>query len=115
MTQATNPHLGESLGTDIFSVREQFIDEQWSRFIAVRRFVDEEVVPVIGPYWERAEIPWKLVQRLPELGIVGEDIQGYGCAGWAVGGARGLSCLAVSAVKPCWRARLSGARLSHWA
>jgi glutaryl-CoA dehydrogenase len=79
--QVTNAHLGESLGTDFFYVREQFTDEQWSHFIAVRRFVDEEVVPVIGPYWERAEIPWELVRRLPELGIVGEDIQGYGCAG----------------------------------
>ena len=74
-------HLGEALGTDFFSVREQFTDEQWSRFIAVRRFVDEEVVPVIGPYFERAEICWPLIRRLPELGIVGEDITGYGCAG----------------------------------
>ena len=81
MTQVTNAHLGESLGTDFFSVREQFTDEQWSHFITVRRFVDEEVVPVIGSYWERAEIPWPLVRRLPGLGIVGEDIRGYGCAG----------------------------------
>ena len=81
MTQTTSTHLGESLGTDFFSVREQFTDEQWSHFITVRRFVDEEVVPVVGPYWERAEICWPLVKRLPELGIVGEDIQGYGCAG----------------------------------
>jgi glutaryl-CoA dehydrogenase len=73
-------HLGESLGTDFFSVREQFTEEQWSRFIAVRRFVDEEVVPVIGPYWERAEMCWPLIRRLPELGIVGEDITGYDCA-----------------------------------
>src|SRR5262249_52219440 len=78
MTQVTSRHLGESLGTDFFSVREQFTDEQWSRFITVRRFVDEEVVPVIGPSWERAEITWQLVSRLPELGIVGEDIQGTG-------------------------------------
>ena len=81
MTQVASEHLGESLGTDFFSVREQFTDEQWSHFITVRRFVDEEVVPVVGPYWERAEICWPLVKRLPELGIVGEDIKGYGCAG----------------------------------
>ena len=81
MTQAMSTHLGEALGTDFFSVREQFTGEQWSHFITVRKFVDEEVVPVIGEYWERAEIPWPLVRRLPELGIVGEDIQGYGCAG----------------------------------
>ena len=80
MTQVVSTHLGESLGTDFFSVREQFTDEQWEHFIAVRRFVDEEVVPVVGPYWERAEICWPLVKRLPELGIVGEDIKGYGCA-----------------------------------
>ena len=80
MTQVTSAHLGESLGTDFFSVREQFTDEQWAHFITVRRFVNEEVVPVVGPYWERAEICWPLVKRLPELGIVGEDIKGYGCA-----------------------------------
>jgi glutaryl-CoA dehydrogenase len=29
MTQVPSEHLGESLGTDFFSVREQFTDEQW--------------------------------------------------------------------------------------
>jgi hypothetical protein len=32
MTQAMSTHLGEALGTDFFSVREQFTDEQWSHF-----------------------------------------------------------------------------------
>jgi len=48
MTRVASARLGESLGTDFFSVREQFTDEQWSHFITVRRFVDEEVVPVVG-------------------------------------------------------------------
>ena len=65
MTQAMSTHLGEALGTDLFSVREQFTGEQWEHFITVRKFVDEEVVPVIGGYWERAEICWLLVRRLP--------------------------------------------------
>ena len=56
MTQAMSTHLGEALGTDFFSVREQFTGEQWSHFTAVRKFVDEEVVPVVGGYWEWAEI-----------------------------------------------------------
>jgi glutaryl-CoA dehydrogenase len=42
---------------------------------------DEEAIRVTGPYRERAETPWKLIRRLPELGVVGEDIKGYGCAG----------------------------------
>ena len=37
MTQVTSAHLGESLGTDFFSVREQFTDEQWTHFITVRK------------------------------------------------------------------------------
>jgi glutaryl-CoA dehydrogenase len=74
-------HVGEALGTDFFSVREQFTDEQWARFTAVRRFVDAQVLPVAAQYWERAEIAWELVRELPGLGIVGDDIEGYGCAG----------------------------------
>ena len=56
-------HLGEALGTDFFSVRDQFSDEQWRPFIATRRFVDTEVLPVISGYWERAEFPWELIKR----------------------------------------------------
>jgi glutaryl-CoA dehydrogenase len=74
-------HLGEALATDYFFVREEFTDEQWEWFIAARRFVDQEVLPTINEYWEAAELPWPLMRRLPELGLVGEDIQGYGCPG----------------------------------
>jgi len=74
-------HLGQALGTDFFTVREQFTDEQWDRFITTRRFVDDQVLPVIGDYWQRAELPWPLIRQLPGLGLVGDEIQGYGCAG----------------------------------
>lgn len=76
----TARQLGEALGTDFFSVREQFTDEQWTAFRTIRRFVDREVLPVAAGYWERAEMPWPLIRRLPELGIVGEGIEGHGCA-----------------------------------
>jgi glutaryl-CoA dehydrogenase len=74
-------HLGEALATDYFLVREQFSGEQWELFLRTRRFVDQEVLPVINDYWERAELPWPLITRLAELGLVGEDIEGYGCPG----------------------------------
>ncbi|MFP5022670.1 acyl-CoA dehydrogenase family protein [Pseudonocardia phyllosphaerae] len=82
MTAPTTPYteLGESLGTDFFSVRDQFTDEQWERFTDTRKFVDHEVLGEINEYWERAELPWHLFRRLPELGIVGENIEGYGAA-----------------------------------
>ena len=72
--------LGESLGTDFFFVQDQFSDEQWAHFIDIRRFVDHEVLPAAAGYWERAEMPWPLIQRLPELKIIGGEIIGYGCA-----------------------------------
>ena len=74
-------HLGDALATDYFHVRDQFDDEQWEHFMATRRFVDREVLPEINGYWEAAELPWPLMHRLAELGLLGEDIRGYGCPG----------------------------------
>ena len=71
--------VGEALATDHFFVRDQLTDEQWGHFITTRRFVDREVLPVIAGYWERAELPWPLIRRLAQLGVVGEEIRGYGC------------------------------------
>jgi glutaryl-CoA dehydrogenase len=62
--------LGAALATDYFLVREQFDDAEWERFLRTRRFVDEEVLPVINDYWERAEFPWPLARRLAELGLM---------------------------------------------
>src|SRR3981081_4385869 len=73
--------LGHAVATDYFSRREQLTDEQLNVLRRVRLFVDDEVLPVIGGYWERAEMPWPLIRRLGELGIVGEDIHGHGCPG----------------------------------
>jgi glutaryl-CoA dehydrogenase len=82
MSEATTTRpLGEALATDYLFIRDQLTDEQWARLIETRRFVDQEVLPVIGGYWERAELPWPLIGRLAELGIVGEDIEGYECPG----------------------------------
>src|ERR1700743_1958937 len=73
--------LGEARSTDYFFLQEQLTEEQLSVLRRVRQFADEEVLPQIGGYWERAELPWPLIRRLGELGIVGEEIEGYGCPG----------------------------------
>jgi glutaryl-CoA dehydrogenase len=73
--------LGNSRATDYFFLREQLTEQQLAALRRVRGLVDDEVLPVIGDYWERAEMPWPLIQRLGELDIVGEDLEGYGCPG----------------------------------
>jgi glutaryl-CoA dehydrogenase len=71
--------LGRSLGTDYFRIADQLTQEELGHLTRVRRFVDDEVLPVINDYWERAEIPWPLIKRMAGLGIVGDGIRGYGC------------------------------------
>jgi glutaryl-CoA dehydrogenase len=45
----------------------------------VRAFADDQVVPIINGYWERAEFPFELVPKLAELGVAGTTIKGHGC------------------------------------
>ncbi len=71
--------LGEALRTDYFLLREEFTPAQLDYLERARRFVHDEVLPVINGYWERAEFPWPLVRKLGETGLVGDGIQGYGC------------------------------------
>ena len=72
-------HIGRSLGTDYFRIADQLTDSELEIWRRAKDFVDDEVLPVIGDYWERAELPWPLLRRLGELGLVGDGIDGYGC------------------------------------
>ncbi|WP_418275763.1 acyl-CoA dehydrogenase family protein [Isoptericola jiangsuensis] len=47
--------------------------------LAVRAFVQDEVLPVIDGYWERAEVPFDLVKKLGELDLLrdGVDVPGH--------------------------------------
>jgi glutaryl-CoA dehydrogenase len=71
--------IGRARGTDYFRIRDQLTEQERGYLDTTRRFVDDEVLPVINDYWERAEFPHELVRRLGEIGIVGDGIDGYGC------------------------------------
>ncbi|MCB5291149.1 acyl-CoA dehydrogenase family protein [Arthrobacter sp. SO3] len=67
--------LTEALGTDPASVFAGIGDgdrEYWDR---ARRFVQDEVLPVIDSYWERADYPVHLVGRLGELDLLRDGVQ----------------------------------------
>ena len=72
--------IGRSRGTDYFLIADQLSDQERDSWRRTRDFVDEHVLPEIGGYWERAEFPWPLVKRFAELGVVGDGLEGYGCA-----------------------------------
>ncbi|MDT7563687.1 MAG: glutaryl-CoA dehydrogenase, partial [Pseudonocardiales bacterium] len=71
--------IGDALGTDYLSLSDQLTPTQLDYLRRTREFVDHEVLPVINGYWERAEFPWPLVEKLAKLGVVGDGIEGYGC------------------------------------
>ncbi|WP_018156147.1 acyl-CoA dehydrogenase family protein [Demetria terragena] len=72
-------NIGRSRGTDYFQIGDQLTDEELDYWNRTRHFVDDEVIPVIGEHWERAEFPRELAMRLGDLGLVGDGIEGYGC------------------------------------
>jgi glutaryl-CoA dehydrogenase len=71
--------IGRAQGTDYFRIADQLSREELDYLQRTRAFVDDEVLPVINGYWERAEFPRPLVEKMAGLGIVGDGIVGYGC------------------------------------
>ena len=47
----------------------------------VARFVDSEVIPIIGECFEHGRFPSELVPQVAELGLLGSSIDGFDCAG----------------------------------
>jgi hypothetical protein len=46
--------IGRSLGTDYFGLRDELTDAERDYLRRTRAFVDNDVLPVINGYWERA-------------------------------------------------------------
>ncbi|MEU7812983.1 acyl-CoA dehydrogenase family protein [Pseudonocardia sp. NPDC049154] len=79
MTDDLQEGIGTALSTDYLQLRDQLTDTQLDHLIRARQFVDDEVLPTINDYWDRAEFPWLLVKKLGTTGLVGDDLTGYGC------------------------------------
>lgn len=75
------PVLGGPEHSDYYLLGDLLTQEQQALRHKVREFMDQEVIPVINPYWERAEFPHELVPKLARLGISGFQVAGYGCPG----------------------------------
>jgi glutaryl-CoA dehydrogenase len=62
----------------------------------VRAFVRDRVLAHVAGWFERGEFPRELVPELGKLGLLGMQLEGYGCAGLG-GVAYGLACLELEA------------------
>lgn len=48
---------------------------------SVRKFVDDEVLPLMQDSYRNETFPRQLVKRFADLGLLGANLKGYGCAG----------------------------------
>lgn len=48
---------------------------------SVRRFVSDQCLSIIAEHFEKATFPIHLVPKMAELGLLGANLEGYGCPG----------------------------------
>ena len=91
-------NIGAARGTDYFLMMEQLTKDEVELLHKVRKFGEEEVLPVVNPYWERGEFPFDLVPKIAALNIVGDNnMRDYGCRPMSTVGA-GLISMELSRV-----------------
>ena len=66
---------------DFFDLARHLSPEERSIQESVRRFVDARVLPTIGEHFEKGTFPTELISEIAGLGLLGCNLQGYGCAG----------------------------------
>ena len=63
--------LDKALDTDAAGAFDAVSDTDRGHWMRARRFVQEDLLPVIGEHWDRSEYPLELVHRLGELDALG--------------------------------------------
>ena len=68
-------------GVDFLDLRDSFSNEERLVQETVRAFVQDQVIPIIEDHYMAGRFPQQLVQPMAELGFLGANLEGYGCAG----------------------------------
>jgi glutaryl-CoA dehydrogenase len=76
---------------DYYQIDEAYTDEERMVRDTVRKFVSEEVVPIIGQHFADGTFPTHLIPKFGRMGLYGPSLTGYGCAGMS-STAYGLIC-----------------------
>jgi glutaryl-CoA dehydrogenase len=66
---------------DFFDIARHYTPEERAIRDSVRAFVDARILPTIGQHWEHGTFPAELIPQIGELGLLGSNLHGYGCAG----------------------------------
>tara|TARA_Y100000758_G_scaffold50100_1_gene32155 strand:+ start:277 stop:1449 length:1173 start_codon:yes stop_codon:yes gene_type:complete len=66
---------------DYYQLDELYSDEELLVRSSVRKFVDERALPLLPACFEEGRFPRELIGEMAELGLLGANLEGYGCAG----------------------------------
>ncbi len=68
-------------GVDYLHIDSLFDEEELMVRQSARQFVDDRVVPLVKDAFRDGRFPKELVKPLAEMGFLGANLEGYGCAG----------------------------------
>jgi glutaryl-CoA dehydrogenase len=68
-------------GVDYYAIEELLSEDERLARDTFRRFVDEEVLPIVAKHFRAGTFPMELPRKLGALGALGASLQGFGCAG----------------------------------
>src|ERR1700757_2897179 len=68
-------------GVDFFRIDDLLTDEERMVRDTVRRFIDEQIIPVIDKHFEEATFPSQVIPQMAQMGLFGGNLpEEYGCA-----------------------------------
>jgi glutaryl-CoA dehydrogenase len=70
-----------SEGLDFYGLDDELSDDEKLVRDNVRRFVDAEILPIISRHYQAGTFPMELIPKFAEMGMLGANLKGYGCAG----------------------------------
>ncbi len=68
-------------GVDYFCVDSLFSEEELMVRQTARRFAEERILPLIRDCFRDGRFPAEIVPEMADLGFLGANLEGYGCAG----------------------------------
>jgi glutaryl-CoA dehydrogenase len=78
---AYNKAMARFSGVDYLLIDSLFSEQELLVRHTARQFVEDRVIPIIRDCYRDARFPMELIPEIGQLGFLGANLEGYGCAG----------------------------------
>jgi glutaryl-CoA dehydrogenase len=73
--------MSDFRGVDFLNIDSCFTEEELLVRRSARRFVQQQIVPLIRDCYRQGRFPGEIVPAMAEMGFFGANLEGYGCVG----------------------------------